>query len=107
MLEFSRPLRLSLAALALAGLTACSSLSPEPAPQPEPEPQATAAPEPDRWDRHYNKLFELYGARWLGEERRSSLLFGLRETRSTAAIKWSNWGGWLEFARTRGAVDPD
>ena len=33
--------------------------------------------EPDGWDRHYQKLFEVYGASWLDGERRSSLLFPL------------------------------
>jgi hypothetical protein len=30
--------------------------------------------EPDGWDRHYNGLFQLYRASWLGAERRSSAL---------------------------------
>jgi hypothetical protein len=57
--------------------------------------------DPDGWDRHYNKLFELYGATWLGEQRRSSTLFGLRETRSGPAATWVQWGGWLSYRRAR------
>ena len=49
--------------------------------------------EPDGWNRHYNQLFELYGARWRGDEQRSSLLFGLRETRSSPDSRWESWGG--------------
>jgi hypothetical protein len=55
--------------------------------------------EPDGWDRHYNKLFELYGARRLGEERRSSLLFGLRETRDSASESWVSWAGFFHRSR--------
>jgi hypothetical protein len=54
---------------------------------------------PDGWDRHYNKLFELYGARWRGDERRSSLLYGLREARESASERWSSWAGFLHFRR--------
>jgi hypothetical protein len=53
--------------------------------------------EPDGWQRHYNGLFELYSARWLGSERRSSALFGLRETRSGPGSTWVQWGGWLSY----------
>ena len=49
--------------------------------------------DPDGWDRHYNKLFELYGARWLNAERRSSILFGFREARSAPGVEWTSWGG--------------
>ena len=55
--------------------------------------------DPDGWDRHYNKLFEVYGARWLGKERRSSLLFGLRETRDSESERWVNWAGFLHWSR--------
>lgn len=58
--------------------------------------------EPDGWDRHYNKLFELYGARWRDEERRSSLLFGLREVRRAPDLVWESWGGWVQFRRRPG-----
>jgi hypothetical protein len=53
--------------------------------------------EPDGWDRHYNKLFELYGARWRGDERRSSLLFGLLEARDSASESWRSWAGLLHW----------
>jgi hypothetical protein len=45
--------------------------------------------DPDGWDRHYNQLFELYGARWQDSERRSSWLFGLREVRSRPGVEWT------------------
>jgi hypothetical protein len=53
--------------------------------------------EPDGWDRHYNKLFELYGARWRNDERRSSLLFGFRERRDSASERWVSWVGLLHW----------
>ncbi|MEE8558475.1 MAG: hypothetical protein V3T14_11390 [Myxococcota bacterium] len=53
--------------------------------------------DPDGWDRHYNKLFELYGSRWRGDERRSSLLFGLREVRQSPTERWSSWAGLLHL----------
>jgi hypothetical protein len=55
--------------------------------------------DPDGWDRHYNQLFELYGARWQGSERRSSWLFGLREARSRPGVEWTSWGGLLHLRR--------
>ena len=55
--------------------------------------------DPDGWDRHYNKLFELYGERWVGEERRSSLLFGLREARESPSERWESWFGLLHRRR--------
>jgi hypothetical protein len=55
--------------------------------------------EPDGWDRHYNKLFELYRARWRGEESRSSLLFGLREVRDSESEHWISWAGLLHRSR--------
>jgi hypothetical protein len=55
--------------------------------------------EPDGWDRHYNKLFELYGARWERGERRSSLLYGVREGRSSLTERWVSWGGLLHLRR--------
>lgn len=60
--------------------------------------------EPDGWDRHYNKLFELYGARWQDGERRSSLLFGLREVRRVRDLVWESWGGFIHLRR-QAAVD--
>lgn len=53
--------------------------------------------EPDGWRRHWNALFELYEARWLGEQRRSSWVFGLRETRSAPGVHFEQWAGWLRF----------
>jgi hypothetical protein len=55
--------------------------------------------EPDGWDRHYNKLFEIYGARWHGGERRSTFLFGLREARISPLEHWVSWGGLLHLRR--------
>ena len=55
--------------------------------------------DPDGWDRHYNKLFEVYGARWRDGERRSSLLFGLREVRRARDVVWESWGGFLHLRR--------
>jgi hypothetical protein len=57
--------------------------------------------DPDGWDRHYNKLFEIYGATWLAGERRSSTLFGLREARSAPGSTWVQWGGWLSYRASR------
>jgi hypothetical protein len=53
--------------------------------------------DPDGWHRHYNGLLELYSARWLGAERRSSTLFGLRETRTSPTASWTQWGGLLSY----------
>lgn len=55
--------------------------------------------EPDGWDRSYQKLFELWGKSWRGAEVRSSLLFGLRETRRSPDAYWESWGGWLHLRR--------
>jgi hypothetical protein len=55
--------------------------------------------EPDGWDRHYNKIFELYGRRWRGDESRSSLLFGLREGRDAPSEHWESWLGLLHRRR--------
>ena len=60
--------------------------------------------EPDAWNRHYNQLFELYGRRWRDDQTRSSLLFGLRETRRSAEVVWESWAGLVHLRR---AVDPD
>jgi hypothetical protein len=60
--------------------------------------------DPDGWDRHYNKLFELYGARWRDGELRSTLLFGLREVRRVRDSVWESWGGFLHLRR-QAAVD--
>ncbi len=58
--------------------------------------------EPDRWDLNWNRLFQVYGSRWQGLERRSSWLWGLRETRDAPGEHWVSWGGWLHVGR----VDP-
>lgn len=57
--------------------------------------------EPDGWRRHWNALFEVYEARWLGPQRRSSWLFGLRESRSAPGVHFEQWAGWLRFERLR------
>ena len=53
--------------------------------------------DPDGWDRHYNRLLELYGSRWRDSEHRSSWLWGLVETRSAPGLRWVSWGGWLHL----------
>lgn len=55
--------------------------------------------EPDRYDRHWNKLFEIYSSRWLGQEARSSWLWGLRESRRAPGLRWVSWAGWLHLSR--------
>ena len=58
---------------------------------------------PDGWDRHYNKLFELYGSRWRNGEYRSSTLFGLRDSRRRSNVVWESWGGLVHVCRVPGS----
>jgi hypothetical protein len=62
--------------------------------------------DPDGWDRHYNKLFELYGARWRDRERRSSWLFGLLETRTRPDSAWTSLGGLAHLELTARPEEP-
>jgi hypothetical protein len=61
---------------------------------------------PDGWHRHWNALFELYERRAVGDELRSSLLYGLLETRSRHGEHWTSLGGLLHF-RTGGPPEGD
>ena len=58
--------------------------------------------EPDRWDLHWNRLFQVYERRWLAGERRSSWLWGFRETRRAPGERWVSWGGFWHTGR----IDP-
>ncbi len=51
--------------------------------------------DPDGWDRHYNKLFEVYGSAWRADEYRNSWFWGFKETRRSTQERWSNWLGFL------------
>jgi hypothetical protein len=52
---------------------------------------------PDGWHRHWNALFELYERRAVGDERRTSLLHGLVETRARDGEHWTSLGGLLHL----------
>jgi len=55
--------------------------------------------EPDGWDRSYQKLFEIWSLRWVEEEQRSSLLWGLREVRRRPGVTWESWAGLVHLHR--------
>jgi hypothetical protein len=61
--------------------------------------------EPDGWHRHWNALFEVYERRVEGDERRSSLLWGLVETRARSDVRWTSLGGLVHLRSGANADD--